>query len=368
MATPGETAAPSAVTLPAGGFCLWLDDEPAIRFIEPPKPVVQWLEKFYRPLLSPLGDAPVHVRFRSSTVPLRSVMLAIERLSIAGTPDGRILFVDGKGRVAQLPRRGETELICDPDFDRSLWGPFHSWLERLLDAHAARREMVTFRGAVVAFREGAVAISAFQGSGKSSTLLSLLPVATAYLGDDRLTIGRKAGRVRSLSFPVPLRLAAGRRYDLPRRVLERSLGRLDLAAMTVAARAPGRIREMASDRWVSVEVGRAFPHVSMPRGIDLDAMVFLQPWNGPITAESLDAGTGSALARALARSRHDRDVTPIQLLHDSVFPDDPGWPTIPAMDHHLPAILDGLPLTLLRVPVGGAAAAVGDAVRRVLVG
>ncbi|MBW3630889.1 MAG: hypothetical protein KY464_16560, partial [Gemmatimonadetes bacterium] len=139
------------------------------------------------------------------------------------------LLVDGDDRAGQLPASGEErELVCDPHLDPQLWGPFHIWLERVIDWQVARRSMVTLKGGAVTLSRGTIAIAAFQGSGKSSTILSLLPEATAYLAEDRLTLFEGAGgRTSVAAFPVPIRLSRGRHYQLPRDVLDQGLGAFD---------------------------------------------------------------------------------------------------------------------------------------------
>lgn len=362
-------AAPSAT--PAS-VVLLLADLPAIRFIAPPPPVIRWLEHRYGALLADDRPAPVDVRFAPLPVPSGTIRLGIDAVVIGATADGRYLLVDEAGRAGQLPRTGdERELVCDPDLDPQLWGPFHTWLERIIDWQAARRGMATLKGGALTLPEGTVGIAAFQGSGKSSTILSLLDRATAYLCEDRLTVylDDASGRPTVAGFPVPIRLSRGRHYQLDPNVLRRSLSTADRRLLELAPRLPVPAQRWLRERWIPLDLARAFPALRFPGHALLDCVVFLQPClDAELETRRVDAATAVTLARSLAAFHHDRYIAPFEQMHAAAFPDEEPWGVIPrrAKLDALEPILADLPAYLVRVPIGGDFTGTGAAVRDAL--
>lgn len=351
---------------------LLLADEPAIRFVSPPSSVVAWLRHRYGALLAEDRPAPVDVRFEPLALPEGTTRLGIDAMVIGATPDGRYLLVDEAGRSGQLPRTGEERLlVCDPGLDPQLWGPLDTWLERVLDWQAARRGMATLKGGALTLPEGTVAIAAFQGSGKSSTILSLLGEASAYLCEDRLTVYRdeEAGRPAVAAFPVPIRLSRGRHYQIDPDVLRRSLSTADRRLLEVAPHLPVPVQRWLRERWIPLDLARAFPSLRFPGHAPLDAMVFLQPRHGgaPET-ERLGPQTAVTLAAALASFHHDRYIAPFEQMHTAAFPDEVPWTVAPreAKLELLGPILHDLPSYLVRVPIGGDFTGTGRAVRDAL--
>lgn len=352
---------------------LLLADQPAIRFQSPPPSVVEWVEHRYGALLvgaGSAGEAPVTVRFEPLTPPVGSIRLGVDAMQTAATPDRRFLLVDEAGRGGQLPCSGaETELVCDPDLDAQLWGPFHTWLERIIDWQAGRREMVTFKGGAVTLSGRTVVIAAFQGSGKSSTILALLDDADAYLAEDRLTMFKSPAGSAVAAFPVPIRLSRGRDYQLPDDLLRRSLSTFDRRLLVAARRMPARARRWLRDRWVPLDLRQAFPDLAFPTSATADAIVFLQPrTGGSISCERIPRERSVALARELVAFHHDRYIAPFEQMHNSAYPEAPPWPVIrreAKMDLVEP-ILAKLPAFLVQVPIGTASAETAVAVRRAL--
>lgn len=265
-----------------GDWTLRVGGTPLLRFCDPPAAVRELLVATYGRLLRHGGHAPLSIEFRAPLSGSHEVHLATAGLRAVAVNGRRFLLCDGKGRRAELPvSDGDRRLAVDPAFDARPRGALQLLVDRLVEWRMAAEGMVALKGAAAVVPEGGVALVGFGGSGKSSVLAHLLADATAHLAEERLVLQSGA---RVAAFPSPLRLSLGRRYRLPP-AAARGLSRRDrlllrhlpkaLAALPGAASA--RLVRSLGERWVTVDVGRAYPAVGFPATAALDAVVFLTP-------------------------------------------------------------------------------------------
>ncbi len=278
---PSVEAAPES----SADWTLRVGGTPLLRFCDPPAAVRDVLVATYGRLLGRGGHAPVSIGFRPPLSGSCEVHLATAGVRTVVVNRRHFLLCDGQGRRAELPvSDGDRRLAVDPAFDARPRGALQLLVDRLVEWQVAAGGMVALKGAAAVLPEGGVALVGFGGAGKSSVLAHLLADATAHLADERLVL-QGGGRVAA--FPSPLRLSLGRRYRLPP-AAARGLSRRDrlllrhlptaLAALPGAASA--RLARSLGERWVSVDVERAFPAVGFPSTAALDHVVFLSPVRG----------------------------------------------------------------------------------------
>ena len=268
-----------------GDWTLRVGGTPLLRFCDPPAAVRELLVATYGRLLRHGGHAPLAIEFRAPLCGSHEVHLATAGLRAVAVNRRRFVVCDGKGRRAELPvSDGDRRLAVDPAFDARPRGPLQLLVDRLVEWRLAAGGMVALKGAAAVLPEGGVALVGFGGAGKSSVLAHLLAGATAYLAEERLVL-QGGGRVAA--FPSPLRLSLGRRYQLSP-AAARGLSRSDRLLLRhlphVLAALPGfasaRLVRSLAERWVTVDVERAFPAVGFPATGPLNAVVFLTPMRG----------------------------------------------------------------------------------------
>lgn len=360
---------------PGSDRTLRVGGTPLLGFRDPPAAVLELLVATYGPLLGYGGDAPLSIEFRPPPPGTCEVQLATAGVRTVAADGRRFLLRDVQGRRAELPvSHDDRRLAVDPAFDTRPRGALQLLVDRLLEWRAGAEGMLALKGAAAVVPEGGVALVGFGGSGKSSVLAHLLTDATAHLADERLVL-RGGGQVAS--FPGPLRLSLGRRYQLApaaARGLSRRdrllLRRLPGALAALPAVAGGRLARAAAERWVAVDVERAFPAAGFPATATLDALVFLAPVGGgdvevaPLPRRQLLTGVAHHVTYL-----DEVGLFALRAMFGAGLPALPPWPlaTRPDVDlHRLDGFLAGVEGWTALVPTGAPPAEVAGAIRRAM--
>jgi hypothetical protein len=356
----------AGVTLSLGGM-------PLLRFGEPPAAAAELLAGTYGRLLGPGDDAPVSIEFRPPPPGTYEAEMATAGVRTLAVDGRRFLLCDGGGRRAELPvAEGDHHLAVDPAFDPRPRGALRQLVDRLVEWRLTAGGMVALEGAAAVVPEGGVALVGFGGSGKSSILAELLAGATAHLADERLVL---QGDGLVASFPSPLGLSLGRRYRLAPAAaggLSRRdrllLRHLPSAVAALPGPAGARLARSAADRWVTVDVERAFPGVGLPDTAPLDALVFLRPVRGgavevvPLPRQELIAGVAHQITYL-----HRVGLFALEAMFGFGLPAWTPWPlaTPPDVDpDRLDGFLAGVDGWVALVPAGAPPAEVAGAIRR----
>lgn len=287
---------------------------------------------------------------------------------------GRLCLSDVAGYSGELPEVPvPTAVRIDARIDPTSLGALHQVADRLVEVAAAAEGMLLLKGAAVALPEATLALVGFAGSGKSSILLHLLGSHVGYLAEERLVL---CGPRSIAALRTPLRLSLGRRYRLSTSASS-GLRRRDRALLAAAPRAlsvlPSPLRTMVArslaQRWVDVDVERAFPGVAMPERATLDAIVFLERSPHGVELEPIDAVALARRAGAHIRYLDDVSWSTLRAAHASAAEDDRPWPPVPDLEqrlYRLPEMLEGVGGWVARVGPDVHPASVASEIRAAL--